>query len=114
LEYVRGASHRSDIGNAKPFGLPLGSHIPWLDVGKSAAPPDVDDHLAPEGSTVLVLPAGVLRVLINAETVHASKQQSRKTGLLKAVAVDPSFFGHLESTGGKSVFATGQGEQEAL
>ena len=91
-----------------------GSHIPWLDVGESAAPPDVDDHLTPEGSTVLVFPAGVLRALINAETVHASKQQSRKTGIFQAVVVDPSFFAHLERTGCKSVFAKGQGKQEGL
>ena len=52
------------------------SHIPWLNVGETVAPPDVDDHLAPEGPTVLELPAGVLRALINAEAVHAGKQQS--------------------------------------
>ena len=91
-----------------------GGHIPWLNVGVMAASPDVDDHLAPEGPTILVLHAGVLRALMNAETVHASKQQSRKTGLFQAVAVDPSFSSHLESTGGKSVFAKGHGEEEGL
>jgi hypothetical protein len=48
---------------------------------------------------VLVLPAGVLRALINAETVHASKQQSRKTGLFQAVVVCITFLSHLKGSG---------------
>ena len=33
------------------------SHIPWLNVGETTAPSNVDDHLTPESSTILVLPA---------------------------------------------------------
>ena len=78
----------------------------------TAAPPDVDDHLAPECPTVLVLPVGVLRELINAEAAHASKQQSWETELFQVVVVDPSFFGHLKRTGCKSVFAKEQGSKK--
>ena len=49
------------------------------------APSDLDDHLAPESSTILVLPARVLWVLINAEAVYAAKQQFGKTSLFQAL-----------------------------
>ena len=64
-----------------------GSHVEGLNVGEAATPSDVDDHLTTRGATVLVLPAGILRTLINAEMVHASKQQLGKTRLLQALTV---------------------------
>jgi hypothetical protein len=72
-----------------------GSHVEGINVGETAAPSDEDDHLTPKGSTVLILPAGILQALINANTVHAGEQQLGKTGLLQALAVGLSLFGHL-------------------
>lgn len=75
---------------------PSGSHIPRLDVGESAAPPDIYNHLAPEGPMVFKLSEGVLWAVIDTNVVHAGKQQSGKTGGLQAVVVRPSVFGgHL-------------------
>jgi hypothetical protein len=52
-----------------------GSHIEGVNVGETTAPSDEDDHLTPKGVTVFILPAGILRALINANAVHAGEQQ---------------------------------------
>jgi hypothetical protein len=72
-----------------------GRHIEGINVGETTTPSNEDDHLTPKGATVLILPAGILRALINANTIHAGEQQLGKTGLLQALAVGLSLFGHL-------------------
>jgi hypothetical protein len=64
-----------------------GSHIEGINVGETMAPSNKDDHLTPKGSTVLILLAGILWALINANMVHAGEQQLGKTGLLQALAI---------------------------
>jgi hypothetical protein len=64
-----------------------GSHVEGINVRETAAPSDEDDHLTPKGSTVLILLAGILRALINANAVHAGEQQLGKTRLLQALFV---------------------------
>ena len=90
-----------------------GSHVEGLNVGEAVTPFDVDGHLTTRGATVLVLPAGILRTLINVKTVHASEQQLRKTRLLQALTIGLSLQPSVKNWV-KINFAIEQGRQEIL
>jgi hypothetical protein len=72
-----------------------GSHVEGINVEETTTPSNKDDHLTPKGAAVLILPGGILWVLIDANAVHASKQQLGKTGLLQALGVGILHFVHL-------------------
>jgi hypothetical protein len=92
-----------------------GNHIHGINVGETVAPSDEDDHLTPKGATVFILPAGILRALVNANAVHAGEQQLRKTGLLQALAVGLSLSSAIcKETGCKFIFAKEQRGQDIL
>jgi hypothetical protein len=86
-----------------------GRHVEGINVGETTAASDEDNHLTPKGAMVLILPAGILRELINAHAVHASEQQLGKIGLLQALAVGLSLSSAIcKETGCKLIFAKEQ------
>jgi hypothetical protein len=92
-----------------------GSHNEGINVKETAAPSDEDDHLTPKGATVIILLAGILRALVNANAVHAGEQQLGKTGALQALAVGLSLSSAIcKKTGCKLIFAKEQRGQEIL
>ena len=90
--------HLSDdqgVGVSVP--KPGGGHSPWLDVGVAVTFGDDQDHPAPEGTMVLVLPAAVPWMFCNAKALQGINQKAGEARCHLTNALGPSFLSHLKT-----------------
>ena len=76
---------------------PCSGHSPGLDVGVAFTSGDDYDHSAAESAMMLILSAVVPWAFRNAKALQGVDQQAGEARCSLAVALGPTFLGHLKT-----------------